>query len=190
MRQTIGLFFFFGLVAVLCDRSWVQLGALSYYTGPFTQPWWVFFQLGAVGVVAVCFARLVTYYLVRRDTSPPADITARFAISASWFVAAYVACGLFDATRARRLAAALFLVWLVRLLLQRPQKGELLAILIICFGLAIAGPAAEMLMSYYGVMHYARPFYFKFGVPLWLPGLFLHAGVLARDIARTWFGGR
>jgi hypothetical protein len=190
MRQTIGLFFFFGLVAFLCDRSWVQLGVLTYYTGPFKQPWWVFLQLGAVGVIAVCFARYVTYYLVRRDTPVPADLTARFAISAAWFVAAYISCGLLDATRARRLAAALFVIWALRFIVQRPQKGERLAILIICFGLAVAGPAAEMLLSYYGVMHYERPFYFRYGVPVWLPTLFLQAGYLARDIARAWFGGR
>jgi hypothetical protein len=190
MRQTIGLFFFFGLVGALCDASWVALKVVEY-VGYGGQPWWVFFQLGAVGLIAVCFARFVTYYLVPHDDNPaPLDLTARFAVSAAWFVAAYLACGLFDRTYARPLAGVLFLIWLLRFVVQRPRKGERLAIIIVCFGLALGGPAAEMLLSYWNVMHYARPFYFSFGVPLWLPTLFLQAGYLARDIARAWFGGR
>lgn len=186
MRRNPALFFFFALVATLCDLSWLRLGTLAYPNN--VQPWWTALMFGVVGLAAVHFAALTTRYLVRRDAPPPADPPARFAISAAWFVAAYLACGLFDATRARRLAAAFVLIWLVRFVLQWPRKGERLAVLIICIGMAAAGSGGEMLLVRFHIMAYVRPAIL--GVPLWLPGLYLQAGYLARDIARIWFRGR
>jgi hypothetical protein len=40
-----------------------------------------------------------------------------------------------------------------------------------------------------GVMSYTDPGMFH-TLPWWIPGLWLQAGFLARDIARSWFGGR
>ncbi|HEX7154258.1 MAG TPA: hypothetical protein VF618_22410 [Thermoanaerobaculia bacterium] len=191
MRQNAALFFFFALVATLCDRSWIGLDAMRYYPldpNHLWQPWWVPLQYGVMGLLAVHFAALVTRYLVPRDTEPPRDPLARFAISASWFVAAFIAGGLFDATRARRLAVVLVAVWLVRFLLQRPRGGEALAVLVITAGLAAAGTAGEIVLVWLGVMEYTRPAFC--GLPWWVPGLYLHAGYLARDIARAWFNGR
>jgi hypothetical protein len=187
MRQNVALFFFFALVAALCDRVWVSVGAMSY-PGYTVQPWWVPLQYGAVGVVAVNFAAWATHYLVYRDTRAPEDPAARFAVSASWFVAAFLACGLFDRDDARYVALALVLIWLVRFLLQRPKRGERMAILLICLGLAAAGVIGEAVLVHFGVMRYTRPAFL--GLPLWLPGLYLQAGYLARDIARLWFAGR
>jgi hypothetical protein len=186
MRRNLALFFFFALVATLCDLSWFRLHTLRYPHD--TQPWWTPLMFGVVGLAAVHFAALTTRYLVRSDAPRPADPPARFAVSAAWFVAAYLACGLFDATRARRLAVALVLIWLVRFILQWPRKGERLAVLIICIGLAAAGSGGEMLLVRFHIMAYVRPF--RLGIPLWLPGLYLQAGYLGRDIARIWFGGR
>jgi hypothetical protein len=186
MRRNIGLFFFFALVATLCDQSWLRLGALLY--PHMKQPWWTPLMFGFVGLAAVHFAALTTRYLVRSDAPPPPDPPARFAVSAAWFVAAYLACGLWDATRAGAVGAGLVLVWLLRFLLQWPRKGERAAILIICIGLAVAGSGGEILLVRFHLMSYVRPF--LFGLPAWLPGLYLQAGYLSRDIARLWFGGR
>ena len=188
MRQTIGLFFFFGLVGTMCDRSWVVANIMRYPHAQHLQPWWVFLQLGAVGVVAVLAAAWLTNLLVRRDIPIPPDPCARFAISASLFVACYIACGLFDASRGTQLAWVFVVLWLVRLFLQRLKGFELLAVLLITIGLGAAGVIAEIVLTHFHIMEYARPRFF--GLPYWLGGLYMQAGYLARDIARLWFGGR
>jgi len=188
MRQTVGLFFFFGLAGTMCDRSWVVSNIMRYPLTHHLQPWWIFLQLGGVGVVAVLVAAWLTNLLVRRDTPVPADPAARFAGSASLFVAGYIACGLFDASRGTQLAWGFIALWLVRLILQRLKGFELVAVLLITIGLGAAGVIAEIVLTHLHVMEYARPAFF--GVPYWLAGLYMQAGYLARDIARLWFGGR
>lgn len=190
MRQNIALAVLFSLVATLCDRTWVEAGASYYPTAPdgSKQAWWVPLLFAAVGIIAVYFAKWVTYYCVPNDTPPPADPMGVFAVSAALFVSAYLACGLWDQTRARRMTAIFVLVWLVRFIWQRPKKGEAWSLIIISFGIAVAGVLVEALMAYCHLLRYERPFFL--GLPIWLPALYLHAGFLSRDIARGWFGGR
>jgi hypothetical protein len=190
MRQNIGLALLFSLVATLCDRTWVEAGTLWYPGAPPSskQAWWVPLLFAAVGLIAVYFAKWVTFYFVPNDTPPPTDPMATFAVSAALFVAAYLACGLWDQTRARRVAVILVAVWLVRFALQRPRWREAWSIVLISGGIALVGCLAEIGMVWLEMLRYERPF--LWGLPAWLPALYIHAGFLARDIARAWFGGR
>jgi hypothetical protein len=195
MRENLGLFFFFGLVASLIDRVWVAVGCLTYdpaaflRIGPFrhldtgAQPWWVPLQYGVMGVVAVQFAAFVIRFLTRRDAPAAHDPTAAFAVSASWFIVAQLGGGLADVVHPIRFALFLLLIWLVRFLLQdRQHRGAILAI---SLALGVAGTAGEALLVYLGIMTYTRPAFL--GLPWWVPGLWITAAFFARDIARAWF---
>lgn len=48
---------------------------------------------------------------------------------------------------------------------------------------AVAGPAFEATWSALGFFHYLRPD--LAGIPLWLPGIYLHAALLALSLARV-----
>ena len=188
MRANIALIFYFSLVATLCDRTWVALGVTAYPRYPGQQAWWAPLMFAAVGFIAVHFADWISHMWVPTSARQPDDVCGSFAIGASWFVAAYIAVGLFDATRARRVAAILVVIWLIRVLLQWPRGCELCAVLVISIGTAAAGTIVEIVLGRCNIMLYARPAFC--GVPFWLPGLYLQGGLLARDIGRKWFGGR
>ena len=49
-------------------------------------------------------------------------------------------------------------------------------------GAAIAGPAAEIAISHSGAFAYAHPD--LFGVPIWLPGIYLNVGLASHLIDR------
>jgi len=192
MRQNIALFFFFGIVGTLCDRVWVVAGTMKYIgfdPAIQPQPWWIPLQYGAMGVLAVHATAFVTRYLIRRDAPPPRDLTASFAISASWFLIAELAGGLFDEANAGLVAAVLVTVWLLRIILHRPGHGQRTAIVTVTLLLAIAGSIGEYALVRLDIMEYTRPDLFG-ALPYWVPALWMQAGFLARDIARAWFGGK
>src|SRR2546423_15657869 len=119
MRANIALIFYFSLVATLCDRTWVVLGVTAYPGYP-VQAWWAPLMFAAVGFIAVHFAAWVSHKWVPTSAPQPADVCGSFAIGASWFVAAFIAGGLFEATRARRIPAIRFVIWQFCVLLQWP----------------------------------------------------------------------
>jgi Protein of unknown function (DUF2878) len=189
MRRNLALAVFFSLVATLCDRTWVDAGTSWYPKAPVTavQAWWVPLLFAVAGLLAVHCAGFVTRRFIKSD--PPArDWMAGFAVSASLFVAAWLACGLWDETRARRLTAILFVVWWIWFVVQRLRSDERIAVIVLTVGLAVFGTLFDVVLVKLGLFRYQRPV--LLGVPLWLPALWSYGAFVSRDVARAWFGGR
>jgi hypothetical protein len=171
--RIIALFVAGGVGLALCDQIHVQAGVLDYETGGFFgQAWWVPLQFGfaslAIVLGAAPFAR-------GRAEPKPAD----FATGTLWFVGAYAASGVFDA-HPYALAGAFVLIWAIRVAVAQ-QPANLVAFSLL---LAIAGTGAEAILSAAGTFAYANPD--LLGVPIWLPGLYLHGAPLALAIAGRW----
>jgi hypothetical protein len=187
-RPNFPLFFFFALIATLCDQVWVRLGVLVYprpYL--FGQAWWVPLLFGTVALIAVHFIVLATNLLLPRSTPRPRDQGGRAITAGVWFVAAYLAGGLFDAY-AQTLAILLFVIWLMRLWPTSNSIREALVLIFLSLAVAVAGTLGESTAGWLNLMYYPRPDFLR--VPYWLPTLWLHAALFARELARTWFWGR
>jgi hypothetical protein len=159
-----------GIALALCDQIHVQSGVLDYETGGFFgQAWWVPLQFGFASLAIVAGAAP----FARRRAEPGA---AAFVTGTLWFVGAYAASGVFDA-HPEALAVAFLVTWAGRVALaQRP--GNLVAYSLL---LAAAGTGAEAILSAAGTFAYANPD--VLGVPVWLPGLYLHGAPLALALA-------
>jgi hypothetical protein len=103
---------------------------------------------------------------------------AAFATGVMWFAGAYAASGILD-SHPYALATALVATWALRVALAR-QPASLVAYSLL---LAAAGTGAEALLSAAGTFSYANPDFL--GVPIWLPGLYLHGAPLALALARA-----
>jgi hypothetical protein len=170
--RILALFAGGGVALALCDQIHVQAGVLDYETGGFFgQAWWVPLQFGVASLAIVAGARP----FARGWPAPrPSELVA----GAAWFVAAYAASGVFD-DRPGWLAAALVATWAARMArAQRPLGLVGWSLL-----LAAAGTGAEALLSAAGTFSYAHPD--LLGVPVWLPGLYLHGAPLALGLARA-----
>ena len=161
-----------GVGLALCDQIHVQSGVLDYDTGGFFgQAWWVPLQFGVAALAIVAGAAPFA-----RGRAQPKFID--FVTGTAWFVAAYAASGLFDA-HPNALAVAFVLTWALRVALA-PQPASLVAYSLL---LAAAGTAAEAALSAAGTFAYANPD--LLGVPIWLPGLYLHGAPLALALSRA-----
>lgn len=181
------LFLGFGGVFGLLDRVWVGLGILEYPTaGPGQQAWWVPLQLGSVGLIAVLLYRLLSRWLVKGSPRAGENHAAAVLFGAGWFVAAHVGGPLIGARYPETYLIVLTLLWLVRVIYARLPFFELLLVIGFSIAMSIAGAGGEALACKAGMMRY--PIGPLFGVPLWLPGLWLHAALWARALARAWFG--
>jgi hypothetical protein len=145
---------------------------LDYETGGyFGQAWWVPLQFGVASLAIVAGAMPFA-----RRRAPPQSLD--FISGTAWFVAAYAASGLFD-DHPFALAVAFVLTWAVRVALA-PQPSPLVAYSLL---LAVAGTAAEAILAAAGTFAYANPD--LLGVPVWLPGLYLHGAPLALALAKA-----
>jgi hypothetical protein len=170
--RILALFAAGGIGLALCDQIHVQAGVLDYETGGFFgQAWWVPLQFGVAALAIVAGAAP----FARGRAKPGA---AAFLTGTLWFVAAYAASGLFDA-HPYALAAAFVVTWALRVALAR-QPSSLVAFSLL---LAAAGTGAEAILSAAGTFAYANPD--LLGVPIWLPGLYLHGAPLALALARA-----
>ena len=170
--RILALFAAGGIGLALCDQIHVQAGVLDYETGGFFgQAWWVPLQFGVAALAIVAGAAP----FARGRAKPGA---AAFLTGTLWFVAAYAASGLFDA-HPYALAAAFVVTWALRVAFAR-QPAYLVASSLL---LAAAGTGAEAILSAAGTFAYANPD--LLGVPIWLPGLYLHGAPLALALARA-----
>jgi monoamine oxidase len=189
IKAFVVLFIAFGFVISLADRVWVALGMLVYPTvGPGKQPLWVAPQLGIAGVGVVLTYRFLSRWVLKKSEHAGEDHAVAVLIGAAWFLAAHLG-GLFYGTAyPKGYLVALSTAWLLRVIFAKLPFRELLLVVGYSLGVAVGGAGAEAMMSKMGLMHY--PDGPLFGVPLWLPGLWLHAALWARAMARAWFGGR
>lgn len=186
-RPFFSLVFFFTLVATTCDQVWVRLGVLEYpHAYLFGQAWWVPFLFAVVTLVVPTFA-VATRILLPPSTPFPLDVGGSALISGAWFVSAFLAGGLFDGY-SRELATVLAVIWLGRLWVASESFREGIVLAALSIATSLAGTVGESAASWLGLMHYPRPDFW--GVPFWLPALWLHAALFARDLAREWFWGR
>jgi hypothetical protein len=170
--RVLALFIAGGIGLALCDQIHVQSGVLDYETGGFFgQAWWVPLQFGVAALAIVAGAAP----FARARPEPGA---AAFLTGTLWFVAAYAASGLFDA-HPYALTVAFVLAWAARVALAR-QPGSLVAFSLL---LAAAGTGAEAILSAAGTFAYANPD--LLGVPIWLPGLYLHGAPLALVLSKA-----
>jgi hypothetical protein len=77
-------------------------------------------------------------------------------------------------------------LWVIRVLLLRLHFRELLLVIGYSIATAIAGVGGEAIAVWMGLMYY--PIGPVFGTPLWLPGIWLHAALFGRALARAFFG--
>jgi Protein of unknown function (DUF2878) len=156
------------------DQIHVRARVLRY-AHPFIagQPWWVAPEFGiAVVLILVACAWIVGRIASSRDPVP-------FVADAAAFVVAYVVTGVL---RRHPWAIVLVLIalWLGMLLVHRDRATRLT----VSLSLAVVGPVYESLLTWTGAFHYTvTPVVLR--VPVWLPLLYLNAGVLAASAARA-----
>jgi hypothetical protein len=171
-RRALALFAGGGVGLALCDQIHVQADVLHYDTGGFFgQAWWVPLQFGLASLAIVAGAAP----FARRRAEPRAS---DFVTGIAWFAAAYAASGIFDA-HPYALAVAFVVGWSARVALAR-ERSVLVAYSVL---LAAAGTGAEAILSAAGTFDYTAPDFI--GVPIWLPGLYLHGAPLALALARA-----
>jgi len=158
------------VVGTLLDQIHVRFGVL-WYAHPvlFGQAFWVPLVFGAGGLVLVnSHAALIA--LGGGRPAPPGPRAAQ----ATLFVGAYLLTGI-AADRPRLVLGVLTAAWLVRVALS-PSRELVLAGL----AFAVGGPLFEAALAATGGFSYDRPD--LFGVPCWLPALYLHASLLTRVV--------
>jgi hypothetical protein len=157
---------------VLVDQIHVRGGVLSYRTPRLAgQAWWVGPQFGVAAFPIFSSARVAG-----RNTPSPSP--RRLVSGTACFLGAYLASAVFR-HRPRLLAAVLLVTWLVRM---RGRGEDRVAVGLYSLLLAAVGTAFEGRWSATGSFTYAAPD--LAGVPLWLPGLYLHGAPLAVDVAK------
>lgn len=185
----VTLAFYFSLVATLLDLTWVKLGVMEYpQPFRFGQAWWVPLQFVVVAPVIVQFFVIATRLLLPDSTPQPRDPGASVAIAAAWFVAAFLGCALFDRSGPGTFALLLLGIWLIRMWFVSNSVREALVMLLLSLVVSAAGTLGERGAIALDVMRYTRADFWS--VPYWLPFLWLHAALFARELARAWFGGR
>ena len=180
MRRRLVVLFGAGAVGMgMCDRTHLAFGVLRQAGPAFLgQGLWVMPLFGASGVAMVLGHGAVRRWFGEplRPARPGAAVASALLGGAAYFVTG----PLQKAPLA--LASGLFAAWLVRALLRR-SPASIAVSLVLC----VAGPLVEATVSRLGLHTYARPD--LLGVPIWLPGIYLHGGLLAADIEPFIFPG-
>ena len=162
-----------GLGVSLLDRVHVAYGVLVQNDASlFGQAWWV-----APVFAVACAATVGMYGVLRRRLALPAQPwrPAWLGLAVVLFAAAYAATGPFGASKVA-LPAALLLTWLARVVVRGASRLEVGFALT----LAILGPLGEAAWSQLGLFRYLAPD--LLGVPIWLGGIYLHAGPLVTEV--------
>jgi hypothetical protein len=140
------------------------------------QAWWVPLLFAGASVAAVLGATPVR----RLFGSPaePAPTARQIAGDGIAFATAYAYTSFAPATSPNVTLALLFAWWLARVVRGRPAWLIVHSLL-----MAVAGTLFEAGWSALGFFHYLHPDFL--GVARWLPGIYLHAGLLAGPLERT-----
>jgi hypothetical protein len=162
------------VVCTVCDHLHVMTGVLSYPRPAFFgEAWWVPLLFAAASVVIVDGARVVRKAL--RGPLLPVPSGLRIAAGGVGFVTAYA----FTAYGHDRPGLVLWVLigfWLAR----APTVPRwVLAYSIV---VAIGGSSFEGFWSRLGFFRYHAPD--LWGVPRWLPGIYLHVAFLTADLGR------
>lgn len=175
------------LMCTLCDQVHVRTHVLVYRAPAVAgQAAWV-----PLVFVLAAFAGLALWWLlarldptVSRDlaTGPKDHWGAREALFAvAWMVLIYASSGFVQG--APRGAFAVY----VALFMLRAWSLRAPGLVTHALVFAAGGTAFEAALSSTGAFWYTQPE--LFGVPVWLPGLYLHGAFVARAVMRRWLVG-
>jgi hypothetical protein len=156
-----------GVAATLGDANHVAFRVLAYPGGG--QPLWVLGLMGSASCLMVSSHRLVA----PRESPLPPD--AVLAPGVAFFAFYFLTGPLAPYPLALTTLLAGTYLWRVR--------REPLAAWVSPLAAAVCGPAFEAGLSSTGAFHYLQAG--DLPVPLWLPALYLHAGLAARAVARA-----
>jgi hypothetical protein len=170
---SLAVFVIGGVGGALLDQIHVRAHVLRYAHPDLAgQPWWVAPQFG-IAVIAILSAAVAAGRSRRVKDRVP------LYVDAGAFIAAYASTGVLH-RHPLPATVALATVW-VMLLIGHRDRARIVAISII---LAIVGPVYESVLTGTGAFRYTvSPLVFR--VPIWLPALYLNAGVLAAATARA-----
>jgi hypothetical protein len=175
------------LVAVPLDLLHVVTGVLSYSApDPWMplgkQAWWAIPLFVAAGLALGLGHRFAAAPLSERLTGRAAPPTTwgGAAAGVACVIAAYASSGLLQrwpvATLLLYVAAFVAVLWAV-------EHAARPSLALHAVGTAVVGPVVEALISGTGAFQYARPD--ALGVTMWLPGIYLHAGVASHLLDRA-----
>lgn len=175
------------LMCTLCDQVHVRTGVLAYRAPAVAgQAAWVplVFILAAVAGLAQWSVLARFDPAVRRDLAAgPKDRwgTREALYAVVWMVLVYGSSGFVQGT-----PRAAFAVY-VALFMLRAWSLRAPGVVTHALAFAVGGTAFEAALSSTGAFWYTRPE--MFGVPVWLPGLYLHGAFVARAVMRRWLVG-
>jgi len=157
------------VLGVLFDQIHV-IGGVLFYREPFfpNQAWWVGPQFGAATVTAVLCGRPFVRGHHRLARSVVKD--------GLWFLAAYLATAAFKGF-APAVCVGLVATWVVRVWLSPGRQR----VVLYSVALSLIGTGYEAALTGAGLFSYTSPDFIN--VPIWLPALYLHAGILALALA-------
>jgi hypothetical protein len=165
------LFVVGGVGIAVLDHLHVEAGTTSYADPTaFGQPWWVIPQMGLATILATVAGRA----FVRREVARPGELRIRIAL----FATAYATTALLW-KHSLVLLGLLLAAWMVTIVVTAEGRPTILY----CLLFAAIGTGYEMALVAAGVFEYAEPE--ALGVQVWLPGLYLIAGLLGVTLART-----
>ena len=177
-RASVVLAFVFiggAIGGTLLDQIHVRSHVLHYaHPSVAGEAWWVVPEFGVAATVALLSAIGMTKRLWRasRDGVP-------VVVDASTFVVAYTVTGVFH-RHSWIVLVVLICLWAGMVAAHRDRRAFVLTSL----ALAIVGPIYEGAFSSTGAFRYdVTPLVGR--VPIWLPALYLNAGVLAASVARA-----
>lgn len=178
-RSALLIFVLGGFSLTMCDRVHIAYGVLEQEDQSIAgQAFWVFPMFGALSLVAVWGYGWLRRFMGEEPRAPGVAATAMAAVFA---LGAYACTGPLD-TLGPILMIVLALVWIMRVAL-----GFGRASVLFCLLLAVAGPLGEAALSALGRFHYLHP---DMGsVPVWLPGIYLHGGLLVAEVD-AWLSAR
>lgn len=164
-------------ICTACDHLHATHGVL-YYPHPvfWSQAWWVPLLFAGASLAAVAGATPIRrLFGARAAASPTARELAGDAIA---FVTAYGFTSFAAPDRPNVTLALLALWWLARVVC-----GRAAWLIVFSLVMAVAGSAFEAGWSALGFFYYRHPD--VAGVPRWLPGIYLHAALLAGPLERV-----
>ncbi|MFO0625621.1 MAG: hypothetical protein U0325_08380 [Polyangiales bacterium] len=175
------------LMCTLCDQVHVHTGVLAYRVPAVAgQAAWV-----PLVFVLAAFAGLAQWSLLARlDPAVRRDLaggsrdrwgTREAVYAVVWMVLIYSSSGFVQG--APRAAFAVYVV----LFMLRAWSLRAPGVVTHALLFAVGGTAFEAVLSSTGAFWYTRPE--LFGVPVWLPGLYLHGAFVARAVMRRWLVG-
>ncbi|MDB4969281.1 MAG: hypothetical protein JWN44_4970 [Myxococcales bacterium] len=164
-------------ICTVCDHLHATHGVLWYPHPVFwEQAWWVPLLFAGASLAVVGGATPIRRALGgRQEPAPTARQVAGDGIA---FITAYAYTSFAPPDQPNVTLALLVAWWVARVVRDRPTWLIVFSLLT-----AVAGTAFEATWSALGFFHYRHPD--LFGVARWLPGIYLHVGLLAGPLERV-----